>query len=97
VRKTDDGIARLISVSRDPSIPMSAIIPPIARALRRMGSTRLWISTLEETRFARELKRAGFFSRQDGSPLVALALTEQGATALHTMPTWEITDLDCDR
>jgi hypothetical protein len=97
VRASDDGVARLISVSRDPSLSMSAIIPPIARALRRAGSTRLWISTLEETRFAAELKRAGFAQRVDNSLVVALALTEPGASALRAVSTWEITDLDCDR
>jgi hypothetical protein len=97
VRVSDDGTARLISISRDPSLRMSAIIPPIARALRRTGSSRLWISTLEETRFAGELRRAGFLPRQDSSPVVALALTEAGATALRAASTWEITDLDCDR
>jgi hypothetical protein len=97
VRVSDDGVARLISVSRDPSLSMSAIIPPIARALRRTGSTRLWISTLEETHFAGELKRAGFVQRDDSCPVVALALTEPGATAMRAASTWEITDLDCDR
>jgi hypothetical protein len=97
VRGSDDGVARLISVSRDPSLPMSAIIPPITRALRRAGSTRLWISTLDETHFARELKRAGFIPREITCPVVALALTEPGASALRTASNWEITDLDCDR
>jgi len=97
VRESDDGVARLISVSRDPSLSMSEIIPPIARALRHAGSTRLWISTLADTDFARELKRAGFASREDSSPVVALALTEPGATAIRAASTWEITDLDCDR
>jgi hypothetical protein len=97
VRKTDDGVAKLISVSRDPSLPMSAIIPAIAGALRRAGSTRLWIATLAETHFAGELKRAGFVSREDSGPVMALALTESGAAALRAASTWEITDLDCDR
>jgi hypothetical protein len=97
VRASDDGVARLMSVSRDPSMSMSEIIPPIARALRRAGSMRLTISTLEETHFARELQRAGFVSREDGSPVLALALTEPGASALRAASTWEITDLDCDR
>ena len=97
VRMSDDGVARLVSVSRDPSMPMSAIIPPIARALRGTGSIRLSISTLEETRFAGELRRAGFRAREDNTPVVALALTETGAAALRFASTWEITDLDCDR
>lgn len=97
VRGSDDGVARLVSVSRDPSLSMSAIIPPIARALRRAGSTRLSVSTLEETHFARELKRAGFVPREDRFPVVALALTEPGVSALRAAANWEITDLDCDR
>jgi hypothetical protein len=97
VRTSADGVARMMSVSRDPSMSMSEIIPPIARALRNDGSTRLWVSTLEESRFAAELARAGFVKRQDSYPVVALALTEAGATALRTMSNWEITDLDCDR
>ena len=97
VRQSDDGVAKLISVSRDPSLPMSAIIPPIARALRRAGSTRFWIATLADTHFAGELKRAGFVPREDSGPVMALALTEPGAAALRAASTWEITDLDCDR
>lgn len=97
VRTSGDGVARLVSVSRDPSMPMSAIIPPIARALRRAGSIRLSISTLEDTRFAGELKRAGFRAREDNVPLVALAFTDAGAAALRSASAWEITDLDCDR
>lgn len=97
VRTSEDGVATMLSVSRDPSLSMAAIVPPVARALRRGGSTRLWISTLEDSRFAGELRRAGFVRRQDSYPVVALALTEAGAAALRSTSTWEITDLDCDR
>ncbi len=97
VRMSDDGTARLMCVWRDPSLPMAAIVPPLIQALRGTGSMRLWISTLEETRFAAELRQSGFIPRPDVTPVVALALTERGTSALDAAATWEITDLDCDR
>jgi hypothetical protein len=90
-------IAKLISLSREPSLPLRAIVPTLADRLRRRGYERLWVSTLGGTEFARELTRVGFIRRHDSSPMLAYALTELGTRAIRSVTTWEITDLDCDR
>jgi len=96
VRGGSDGTATLYSVSREPSLPLSAIVPELAAALRRAGYRRLAVSTLAGTRFAEELKRAGFIPRSDRAPMMACALTDLGADALRAGATWEITGLDGD-
>jgi hypothetical protein len=96
VRGASGRIATLYSLSREPSLPLSAIVPALAAALRTAGYRRLSVSTLAGTHFARELTRAGFIPRSDRMPMLALALTEFGADALRSMSIWEITALDCD-
>jgi hypothetical protein len=96
VRGGADRVATLFSLSREPSLPVYAIVPSLAAALRRAGYHRLWVSTLTGTRFARELTRAGFIRRPDSLPMLAYALTELGASALRSIASWEITRLDCD-
>jgi hypothetical protein len=77
---------------------LSAILPPLAAALRRAGYRRLAVFTLAGTPFARELTRAGFVRRYDGgASVMAHALTELGAEALRAATMWEITEVDCDR
>jgi hypothetical protein len=97
VRGSADGTARLLTVSRPPDLPITAIVPALAKALRRLGYSRLWIFTLTGTHFAHELIRAGFVPRNDKAPFIALALTEVGSQALGSFATSEITELDCDR
>jgi hypothetical protein len=97
VRGFPNRIAKLVSLSREPSVPLSAIVPALVAALRRAGYTRLWVATMLGTEFARDLQRVGFISRSDTSPLLAYTLTEEGASAVRWMGRWEITDLDCDR
>jgi hypothetical protein len=97
VRGFSNHIAKIISLSREPSLPLSAIVPALVAALRRAGYLRLWVSTLLGTAFARDLSRVGFISRRDASPLLAYALTDRGACAVRSVSRWEITDLDCDR
>jgi hypothetical protein len=96
VRGGADRIATLFSLSREPSLPLSAIVPGLTGALRRAGYRRLSVSTLAGTQFAKELKRAGFVPRADRSPMLAYALTELGGDALRSIANWEITRLDCD-
>ena len=96
VRGGGDRVATLLSLSREPSLPVSAIIPGLAAALRRTGYRRLWVYTLTGTQFARELTRAGFVARPDHLPMLTYAVTELGAEALRSVATWEVTGLDCD-
>jgi hypothetical protein len=97
IRGEPDGTARLLSIARPPDLALTAIVPGLATALRRLGYARLWIATLTETRLAHELIRAGFLPRHENTPLIALALTELGRRAMDSKSTWEITELDCDR
>jgi hypothetical protein len=97
VRGRPDRVAVLVSLSREPSVRLSAIIPALATALRRHGYARLWVIALSQSPLARELTRAGFFQRHDGRALVAFALTEFGSKALQSAAAWEITEFDCDR
>jgi hypothetical protein len=96
VRGGADRIATLFALSREPASPLSAIVPALARALRGAGYHRLAVSTLMGGDFARELTRAGFVPRPDRLPLLAYALTDVGADALHATPIWEVTGLDFD-
>jgi hypothetical protein len=96
VRGGAERTATLFSLSREPSLALSAIIPALAAALRRVGYHRLSVSTLVGTRFAEELTRVGFVQRADQLPMMAYAVTELGAEALSAIDTWEITALDCD-
>jgi hypothetical protein len=95
--RSADGNATLVSLSRDPSMSLSAIVPALAAALRRAGYRRLSVTTLSGTPLARELTRAGFVSRPDTRAVVARALTPLGADAIESATSWEITDLDSDR
>jgi hypothetical protein len=97
VRGSSDRTATMYSLSREPSLSLSAIVPALTTALQRAGYRRLFVSTLSGTHFAEELKRAGFIPREDLDPIMACAVTELGADTLRAAATWEITELDCDR
>jgi hypothetical protein len=97
VRAMPDRAAMLVSLSRDPSLPLSAIVPPLASALRRAGHQRLSIFTLAGSHLAQELTRAGFRRRDNDVCIMARALTDAGHEALRAATSWEITELDCDR
>ena len=97
VRGRPDSTAVLCSITREPALSLSAIVPELAASLRRAGYQRLYVSTLAETRLARELSRAGFVARPEKTPFLAYALTPLGTNALRSTDTWEITELDCDR
>ena len=97
VRGLPDQGAMVVSLSREPSVPLTRIIPPLASALRRHGYRRLWVITMSQTALALDLMHAGFMRRHENRPVIARALTPLGAEALKTAASWEITDLDCDR
>jgi hypothetical protein len=97
VRGSPDGVATLVSFSRDPSVSLSAIVPALAAVLRRVGYRRLTVTTLSGTPLARQLGRVGFVSRPEIRPVVARAVTPLGADAINSATAWEITDLDSDR
>jgi hypothetical protein len=96
VRGAPDRTAMLYSLSREPSLPLSAIVPSLITALRRAGYHRLSVPTLMGTHLAEELKRAGFIPREESRSLMACAVTELGAAVLRDTAAWEITELDCD-
>ena len=91
------GVATLYAVRREPQQLLAGLIPGLITALRRMGCTRLQISTLAESGFGRELRAAGFVRRRDATPLIAAGLTRVGEAVVRSVLLWEITDLDCDR
>ena len=91
------GVATLHAIRRAPELSLGVVIPGLIRALRRAGCARLQIVTIAESDFAGELRRAGFVTRRDASPLIAAALTATGDAVLGAVRLWEITDLDCDR
>jgi hypothetical protein len=96
VRAGADRVATLLSLAREPSTPLSAIVPGLGDLLRRAGQQRLSLSTLTGTRFADELTRAGFLQRPDSEGMLGYAVTESGADALRSIASWEITGLDGD-
>jgi hypothetical protein len=71
-------------------------MPGLVAWLRGQGCTRLQISTVAESRFGAELRRAGFVPREDAASIVATALTTTGEAVLRSVYLWEITSLDCD-
>ena len=91
------GVATLYAVCREPRVALASLVPPLIAALRSRGCTRLDISTLAQSRFAAELRRAGFVPRSDNRPLLAAPLTQIGEAVVRAAPLWEITGLDCDR
>ena len=97
VRGFPDRFAMVVSLSRDPSVQLSAIIAPLATALRRRGYGRLWLMTMSRTALALDLMHAGFIRRPEGRPVIARALTSLGEDALAAVARWELTDLDYDR
>jgi hypothetical protein len=96
VRGGADRTTTLFSLSREPSLALSTIIPALAAALRRAGYHRLSLSTLAESQFAKELTGVGFIQRADHWPMMVYPVSELGADALRSIETWEITALDCD-
>jgi hypothetical protein len=90
-------VATLYGIRRDPRVPLTSLVPALIAALRSCGCTRLDVSTLAESRFATELRRAGFVPRSDTRPLLAVALTQPGEAVVRAARQWEITALDCDR
>ena len=68
VRGHPDRTAQWVSLTRDPSVPVSALVPPLAARLRKDGYHQLWMCTLSEAQFAREMQAAGFFLRHKDSP-----------------------------
>lgn len=91
------GLAIVHAVRRTPALAMEDVIPPLARALRRMGGKRLQIETVRESRFADELRRAGLRPRNDLVPVFAIPFTEAGDDAVRAIDAWEITALDMER
>ena len=90
------GVAVLQAVRRDPHLPLAELMPGLVAWLRGQGCTRLQISTVAESRFGAELRRAGFLPREDAASIVATALTTTGEAVLRSVYLWEITSLDCD-
>lgn len=97
VRGESDRSVQLVSLTRDPAVPVFAIVPALAASMRDARYRQLWISALSEGEFARELKRAGFFLRHKNSPVMACPVTDLGGQAVRLAERWEITDLDCDQ
>ena len=90
------GVAVLQAVRRDPRVSLAELMPGLVAWLRSKGCTRLQISTVAESWFGAELRRAGFIPREDASSIVATALTATGEVVLRSAHLWEITSLDCD-
>jgi hypothetical protein len=97
VRGSPDRTAKLLTIARPPDLSLTALVPALATALRRLGYSRLWILTLTGTHLAHELSCAGFVPRHENTPLIAFGLTELGDRVMRSSSTWEITELDCDR
>jgi hypothetical protein len=97
VRRIEDRVAHIVSITSEPSIPPTALIPPLTRALRDAGFERAWLWTTVDSSLGRELKRAGFIPRNNTNPLLGKALTPAGEEVVRCSQKWEITDLDCDR
>jgi hypothetical protein len=91
------GVAVLHAVRRDPGVPLAWLLPRTAAALRDRGCTRLHVTTLRDSLFAKELRREGFVLREQAAPIVAIALTPAGEAVVGAPQLWEITSLDCDR
>jgi hypothetical protein len=97
VRRLENRVAHIVSVTSEPSIPPSALIPPLAQALRDADFERAWLWTTVDSNLARELKRAGFVPRNNTTALLGKGLTPAGEAVVKCRQKWEITDLDCDR
>ncbi len=91
------GRASVRAWRRAPGVDPAAPVPGLIAQLRRRGCTRLQVSTIAESAFARALRRAGFIPRADTVPILAKALTPAGAACVAAVDAWEITDLECDR
>jgi len=91
------GRASVRAWRRAPGVDPATPVPGLIAQLRRRGCTRLQVSTIAESAFARALRRAGFIPRADTVPILAKALTPAGAACVAAVDAWEITDLECDR
>ena len=91
------GKASIKAWRQAPGVDPAAPLPGLIAELRRRGCTRLEVSTIAESAFARALRRAGFIPRADTVPILAKALTPAGAACMAAVDGWEITDLECDR
>jgi len=91
------GVMDLQAVYRDPGLPLGGLIRGLVERLRAKGCTRLQVWTVAESRFAAELRRAGFVPREEAASIVATALTATGEAVLRSVHLWEITSLECDR
>lgn len=97
VRALGNGSVLLCALERPGGTPLTAIVPALARELRRAGHHQLWLWTMAQTRFAGELRSAGFVPRHERLPVLGIGLTALGTQVLAASATWETTHLDFDR
>lgn len=89
------GTVTLVDLHAPPERPLGALVHRLVPALRRLGATRLQTAALADSQHARELRRAGFLGRE-WNPMLALALSARGESALRSPRQWQLTPLDYD-
>lgn len=90
-----NGLASIAKLNVDPADAAAPFVLGIASVLRETGCRAVQIYTVAESRFARELRRAGFVERAS-QPLVALPISSAGEDLVARIRTWQIMDLDLD-
>jgi len=91
------GLATIYGVRRKPGTPIGALIPPLAKVLRREGARRLQIEVVRDGELAQELEAVGFKARNDFVPVYTYPITPAGIEAVNAVKQWEITGFDMER
>jgi hypothetical protein len=98
VRGQDRGGAAMVCVVQcEPTTHLSSVLVALARRLRDTGATRLEIWVMHESQAANAVRRAGFLSRPERIPLLALPLTALGTEAMAAGREWQFMPIDLDR
>jgi len=91
-----NGLATMLQLHQHPSQNVAGIVLAMVPVLRReTNCRRLQIYTVAESKFADELRRAGFIKRES-QPLVTLPISHLGEEVVENIKKWQITQLDLD-
>ncbi len=97
VRETGpNGVVTALKLHQHPSQNVAGVVLAMVPVLRReINCRRLQLYTVAESKFAGELRRAGFIERES-QPLVALPISPAGEEVVGHIEKWQIMQLDLD-
>lgn len=90
-----NGVATIVKFNHSPSRGAAGAVLAMVPVFRRIGFRVVQIYTVAQSRFATELRRAGFIERVS-QPLVALPISPAGEEVVARIGRWRIAGLDLD-